>query len=420
MATKEYIIQSEHTSGSTAKHYHGESISTLNTWAANNIPDNAKVSNIEVYYSGKLSLGDTKFYVGYTNDSSSEPGEKIISDQLTTSQKTWRQPLHFSARNIISNYSRINVWMSSGIVYKKFTCYSFKIIYTYTIPNYTVTLNAGAGGTVSGGGTYQNLSKVTLTATPNLGYDFVKWSDGDTNSSREITVWTDVTLSAEFAPQSCEVIIDPGEGYSGAKAIVSGGGQYKFGDTVTIKAEAPIYHAFYAWRSYDIPNGTYIWENPFTFTIDESLLYEGELCDIKISCLLEFTGYTVKAIIEPKEAGKIYWGGIIDLGDGEELYWQEGEVTSEGTNILLPYSTSDYSKLFVEAIPNKGYEFVQWADGVTTNPRMVSLSGDATFGAIFKIDKINQVYNGIFQPRAVYIGTDEAKSVYIGITKNYG
>lgn len=213
----EYIIQSEHTSGSTAKHYHGEAISTLNSWAANanNIPSNAIVDRITVYYSGKLSLGDTKFYVGYTNDSATEPGQKIISDQLTTSQKTWEENLSFSGRNINSgSYSRINVWMSSGIIYKKFTCYSFKIRYYYSIPNYTISANYNSTmGTVTGVGTYQNQATATITATPNSGYKFVGWANQSgviiSNANPySFTVTNNTTLNAVFEPIQIYVIYD--------------------------------------------------------------------------------------------------------------------------------------------------------------------------------------------------------------------
>ena len=381
MPTAEYIIQTEHTSGLTAKHYHGESISTLNTWAANNIPANAVISNIEVYYSGKLSLGDTKFYVGYTNDSADEPGQKIISDQLTTSQKSWRQPVSFSGRNIISSYSRINVWMSSGIVYKKFTCYSFKIIWTYSIPTYTITVKAGKGGTVTGGGTYQNQATATLTATANTGYDFVKWSDGITSESRTVSVTGDATYTAEFAPQTCEIILACSGGFNGAEAILSGGGWYKFGDTITINAEIPQYHKFKFWFTEPPSPPMKIETTSATITIGERFCSDRNLyTPITLYCGIEFTGYIVKAEVQPSGTGKVRWGNIITFDNGEKVYWDAEEVTSEGVSVKL----SDYAGFYVEAIPEKNYKFLKWGDGNTENPRNIELKGDTTFTAIFR------------------------------------
>lgn len=64
---------------------------------------------------------------------------------------------------------------------------------------YTLTITAGTGGTVSGGGTYAYNTKVTIKAIANSGYHFVKWSDGNTNATREVTVTGDVTYTATFA-----------------------------------------------------------------------------------------------------------------------------------------------------------------------------------------------------------------------------
>lgn len=51
-----------------------------------------------------------------------------------------------------------------------------------------VTVTAGTGGTVSGGGTYTQGDDYTIKATASSGYKFVKWSDGNTSASRTITM----------------------------------------------------------------------------------------------------------------------------------------------------------------------------------------------------------------------------------------
>lgn len=63
---------------------------------------------------------------------------------------------------------------------------------------YVVTLSASEGGTVSGAGTYAQNQSVTITATPNFGYEFEQWSDGNTNNPRTISVTGDLNLSASF------------------------------------------------------------------------------------------------------------------------------------------------------------------------------------------------------------------------------
>ena len=68
-------------------------------------------------------------------------------------------------------------------------------------PKFMLTLNSNndAYGSVSGGGEYASGTEVELKATPKSGYEFVKWSDGDTNATRTYTTTAEaVTLTAEF------------------------------------------------------------------------------------------------------------------------------------------------------------------------------------------------------------------------------
>ncbi len=66
----------------------------------------------------------------------------------------------------------------------------------------TLSANNSAYGTVEGGGTVENGTKITIKATPATGYEFVQWSNGSTNATETITVTSDVTLTAEFAEES--------------------------------------------------------------------------------------------------------------------------------------------------------------------------------------------------------------------------
>ena len=73
--------------------------------------------------------------------------------------------------------------------------------------SWTVTVTAGAGGTVTGGGTYEVGSTVTVTATPSSGrYYFVRWMENGTEVSRDASytfpLTADRTLTAEFGRYS--------------------------------------------------------------------------------------------------------------------------------------------------------------------------------------------------------------------------
>ena len=54
-------------------------------------------------------------------------------------------------------------------------------------------------GSVSGSGIFYSGDVVTISATPNNGYHFVEWSDGNCNATRELYLQSDTTLFATFA-----------------------------------------------------------------------------------------------------------------------------------------------------------------------------------------------------------------------------
>jgi len=66
-------------------------------------------------------------------------------------------------------------------------------------PTYTVSITSEDGGSVdTSGGEYQNGTILEVAATPNDGFMFTQWSDGNRENPRELTVNADVSLSARF------------------------------------------------------------------------------------------------------------------------------------------------------------------------------------------------------------------------------
>ncbi len=92
----------------------------------------------------------------------------------------------------VAAYQAADGWSSFTNIQEAADC-------SYTV---TVTANNDAYGTVSGGGTYANGTTVTLTATANTGYRFVRWNDNNTDNPRDIVVTSDTTLTALFVPLS--------------------------------------------------------------------------------------------------------------------------------------------------------------------------------------------------------------------------
>jgi len=67
------------------------------------------------------------------------------------------------------------------------------------LPNtYTVTLTAGEGGIVTGGGAYEEGTQITVIATPEEGFQFVGWSNGSLEPVLDILIEDNLELLANF------------------------------------------------------------------------------------------------------------------------------------------------------------------------------------------------------------------------------
>ena len=103
-------------------------------------------------------------------------------------------PLYVPSSSV-SSYQSAPVW-------SEFTNY-------IGIGPHTITATSAdpAMGTVTGGGTYNGGATATLTATPNMGYHFVQWQDGNTQNPRTITVTGDATYTATFAADAAPATV---------------------------------------------------------------------------------------------------------------------------------------------------------------------------------------------------------------------
>ena len=123
---------------------------------------------------------------------------------------------------------------------------SFTLSLTY-YAKCTITTAASptSGGTVSGGGVYDEDDKPTLTATPSNGYKFVKWQDGNTDNPRKITVSGNATYTAYF--EKLKYTVSTAVTPSGS-GTVTGGGTYEHGATATLTATANSGYKFIKWN----------------------------------------------------------------------------------------------------------------------------------------------------------------------------
>lgn len=81
----------------------------------------------------------------------------------------------------------------------------YRAVFTPTLNKYTVSVMSNPSGAcaISGAGIYDyntSATAVTITITPNAGYDFTGWSDGQggTNTTRQMAITGDINLVANF------------------------------------------------------------------------------------------------------------------------------------------------------------------------------------------------------------------------------
>lgn len=206
----------------------------------------------------------------------------------------------------------------------------------------SVVANPAEGGQVSGGGEYQYDQMATLTATANLGYQFVNWNDGNVNATRQVRVSGNAAYTANFTQEEYQINITVS---NAAYGTATGSGVYHYGDMVTATATANSGFRFVQWS-----NG--VTENPYTFEATGSLTLNAEFANAEVQF------YTVTTTSANPDMGGVSGSGSYPAG----------------------------STVTVVAQPNYGYRFTQWQDGETTNPRTFVINSDMSFTASFAAD----------------------------------
>ena len=200
------------------------------------------------------------------------------------------------------------------------SCSKEEDVVTPPAPNkYTLTITADTGGSVSSpGGTYNEGSKITVTATPDGEYLFDSWSDGSTENPREITVTSNLNLTANFVKKKYSLTVSiEGEGTVTEEVLVQGSvSDYNSGTKVRLKATATGEWSYFAGWTGDLEseeNEIIIDINqPMSLTVsfpDTNILVNKNTTEISSSVTsydIQRAFYTVSGVF-PYKAGDNYY-----------------------------------------------------------------------------------------------------------------
>lgn len=233
-----------------------------------------------------------------------------------------------------SFHNEINPWIISSV-----SCNTTSTIAVFAPNQYTVTLqsNNDTLGIVYGSGTYQYGQQAVLIAQPIGNNVFTQWSDGDTNAYRIITVTSNVSYTAIFTDAIFNVIAQSSNSSYGT---VSGSGSYARGSQVQLTAVPNEGYHFTQWNDGNT-------DNPRTITVNADATYTAQFAA---------NTYVLNVNSSNTLMGSATGGGIFSYGQ---------QTTIEAT-----------------AMPH--YRFIQWNDGVNSNPRVVTITSDTTFTAFFE------------------------------------
>ena len=277
-------------------------------------------------------------------------------------------------------------WTENGTVISTNASYSFTVTGNRTLvanftaipQNYTINVSANPtnGGTVTGGGTYQEGQSCTVRATANAGYTFTNWTENgnvvSTNALYNFTVTGNRTLVANFQLQSYTISATANPTNGGT---IAGTGTYNYGQNCTLTATPASGFPFENWTLMGMPVSS---DPSYTFTVTQNAAFIAHF---------QAMSFTVEATANPTEGGTITGSGTYNYGE----------------------------TCTVSATANEGYNFVNW----TENGLQVSASPNYTFNVTANRNLVANFELQSFEVK-VTIDPAEAGTVTGEGTYNYG
>ena len=257
------------------------------------------------------------------------------------------QTVHIDAPE--STTCRFLHWLKDGLVYTETKSFdyvvtgnvSFRAIYDNIAYRITAKPGKRNRGVCQGSGLYNLNQNIQISASANSGYYFEGWDDGNLNPTRTVTVRGNKTYVANFGVGQNIVVVTPTSGGS-----VLGSGNYATGSVVSLQAIPDPGWKFSHWYI----SGDRYEESAVSFVASRN-----------VTATPYFTRGQYNIVLLPSPSNT---GGFSPQPQGS---YQYGDSFT------------------VEAVPSNGYRFVMWEDGFMDSTREITVTGNATYTALFEI-----------------------------------
>lgn len=195
-----------------------------------------------------------------------DTNDSYLSGELTTNT-------YYEITNLAEGYYTLRVTpVNQGQTYYYYLGETVSSIFyisatPVTPTRYSLWIETTAGGSVNSevNGTYDEGSLVTITATPDEGYRFTAWSDGNTSATRTIVIKENTTLIAYFeAITTYTVTVNTADG---GTTNIQGTQSYVEGTELALYATPDATHDFDYW----LVNSTQYTANPLLLTVTQPL-----------------------------------------------------------------------------------------------------------------------------------------------------
>ncbi len=231
---------------------------------------------------------------------------------------------------------------------------TFTAYFAPLAPQYTLTTTANPlEGVAVGGGAYESGAQVTLAAVANAGYHFTQWADGNTSNPRQVTVAADGVYTAQFEKDAViQRYTLTTSTTNAAQGTAYGQGTYEAGTQIAVFAVANDGYHFTQWHDGNT-------DNPRMVTVAADVMYFANFAQDPVAPTL----YELSVSSESPTKGWTTEGCAYELG----------------------------AQVMIYAHPAAGFEFSQWSDGNTDNPRFITMTGEVNLTAQFVVKTTTDV-----------------------------